>query len=106
MGMMLIDDECYRFWGRRDISNIHCHNTLPQKSVEVKATRTIITFELPNVIHLQLTFTTPAKLDDLSLLQLPITYIDFQVVMIDMQPHHVQLYYDNTAEITVYSLDE
>jgi hypothetical protein len=51
-----------------------------------------------------MSFTTPAKMDDLSLLSLPITYIDFDVFMSGNQAKSVQLYYDNTGEIAVNDL--
>ena len=46
-------------------------------------------------------FTTPAFLDNLDYLSLPITYIDFYVKNLDTVKHSICVYYDNTAEVAV-----
>jgi len=78
----------------------NCTNTMTQTSLVVHATRTVYTFDAQGVT-LQVTFTTPSAMVDTTLLSFndPVSYIQFEVHA--QLPHSVQLYYDNTAEITV-----
>ena len=65
---------------------------MKQISVEVLPTRTIYQFDEAGV-HLTLTFTTPALLDDLDILSRPVTYIRWDVRSTDAkQPRRIPLF--------------
>jgi hypothetical protein len=78
---------------------------LPQKSVVVWPTRTIYTFSGAGV-DVTITFTTPALMDDVAQLSLPVTHIEFGAVANDGKPHAVSFYYDNTAETAIAKTEE
>lgn len=96
LGMISVDGKCYRFMGPDGV----CPTTAQQTNLQVTATQTTYTF-MAGVIRLTLTFTTPALLDDLTYLQIPATFVTFQVENTDKVSHTVQVYYDNSAEATV-----
>jgi len=78
---------------------------MKQKSVQVLPTRTIYVFEDAGV-ELTLTFTTPCLTDDLMLLSRPVTYLTWSVRAVDGKKHDVRIYYDNSAELCVNTIDQ
>jgi hypothetical protein len=56
-------------------------------------------------VGLIVSFSTPLLTHDYDLLSRPITYITFDLISLDGNSHSVQLYYDNTAEIAVNTVD-
>lgn len=95
-GMIRVDGLPYRFMGPDDI----CGNAVRHQTVNVQPTRTIYTFDA-GPVALTVTFTTPMLPQDLMLLSLPVTYVSFEVVSTDGQPHEVALYFDASAEWVV-----
>ena len=73
---------------------------MKQRSVEVKATRTIYTFETP-AVEVTLTFMTPALPEDLTVLARPVTYLTWDAKSADGLAHTVSVYFDATAEPAV-----
>src|SRR5258708_40289277 len=73
---------------------------MTQLSVEVLPTRTIYQFAAAG-IHLALTFTTPALLDDLDILARPVTYVSWDVRSTDKLTHDVSIYFDCSGEWVV-----
>ena len=97
----------------------HCHNTTggayvdmgfymsvleeaQQKSCTVNATSTYYTFQCGG-IDLDVVFTTPQVMSDLTLFSTPISYISYQVRPNDGQPHDVRMYLQTSAEMAVRS---
>jgi hypothetical protein len=95
-GLIRIDGKTYRFMAPPQIKA----PPLKQLSVEVLPTRTIYQFEEAG-IHLTLTFTTPALLDNLDILARPVTYLTWDVRATDKKTHEVALYFDCSAEWAV-----
>ena len=59
-----------------------------------------------NNIELDVLFLTPNLLEDIEYLSLPITFIEFSIRNIDVIPHRIRLYYDNSAEPTINKVSE
>jgi len=76
-----------------------------QLSVTVYPTRTVFVFE-QNGVQLTVTFASPQIPTNMDLLGLPTNYITYNLVSTDGRSHNVQLYYDNTAEITANLVQE
>eukprot|EP01118_Nematostelium_gracile_P012026 TRINITY_DN4337_c0_g1_i2.p1 TRINITY_DN4337_c0_g1~~TRINITY_DN4337_c0_g1_i2.p1 ORF type:complete len:685 (+),score=200.62 TRINITY_DN4337_c0_g1_i2:45-2099(+) len=102
-GFIRIDGNVFRFLGP-DSTGVST-NPITQNSVTVFPTQTVYSFSDAG-IELNVTFTTPSLTDDYDLLSRPITYITFVVTSIDGKSHSVQIYYDNTAEVAVNTVDE
>lgn len=94
-GMIRIDEKPYKFMGL--VGQYTDIPTLPQKEVEIRPTRTIVSFENES-IRLELTFLTPTLPNDYKILSLPISYIIASVKSLDKNPHNIQLYFDISAE--------
>ena len=71
---------------------------MTQLSVMVYPTQTYYVFQQDGV-QLDLVFTTPSVSAHVDHLALPFSYITYNVSSIDGQPHSVQIYYENTAEM-------
>lgn len=69
-----------------------------QKSVVLNATQTIYTFTCGKV-NLNLTFTSPLLINDLTTLARPISYISAKVVSNDGLPHQVKLFVGASTDI-------
>jgi len=95
-GMIRVDGKAMRFMG----APAGCREEIPQRSVDVHATRTIYTFSDGKVL-LTVSFTSPLLMDDLDLLSRPVSYVDLGVVSADGKPHQVELHFDATAEWAV-----
>ena len=72
-GYVNVDGVVYSFLGDKEF-----HETIGQTGVDVTATSTTYTFENEKII-LNVKFTSPLLLDDLTLVSRPCTYIDFAV---------------------------
>jgi hypothetical protein len=99
--MLRVDGEPYRLMGRdpRDF------RALAQGSVQVLPTRTIYDFEGAGV-HVTLTFMTPMLPHDLDLMSWPVTYLTWDVRVVDGKQHDVSLYYGNSGELVVNTPDQ
>ncbi|HLX61162.1 MAG TPA: DUF4965 domain-containing protein [Planctomycetota bacterium] len=73
---------------------------LPQTGVQVTPTRSIYSFENPQV-HVTLTFTTPSLPDDIDVLARPMTYLVWQVKSIDGAQHAVSIFDSTSALLSV-----
>eukprot|EP00401_Gymnodinium_catenatum_P037391 CAMPEP_0117518306 /NCGR_PEP_ID=MMETSP0784-20121206/32063_1 /TAXON_ID=39447 /ORGANISM="" /LENGTH=705 /DNA_ID=CAMNT_0005314221 /DNA_START=1 /DNA_END=2118 /DNA_ORIENTATION=- len=104
-GMVKVDGQAFRLLGGPGGAGA---GTPPvQTSVVVAPTTTTYSFDAGGV-SLKLHFTTPAiGLDeDIVSASRPITHVTFEVAASDGKAHDVQLYYDNSAEGAVMSVDE
>lgn len=99
--LVRIDGNSYRLMGKRPAGL----PALPQVGLNVKATRSIYDFEGQG-LHITLTFMTPLLPADLEVLSRPVTYLTWAAYSVDHKPHQVSIYYDNTAELVVNTVDE
>lgn len=76
-----------------------------QLSLRVFPTRTVYEFEAGG-IFVRLTFLTPDLPQNLDALSRPVTYITWEIHSVDGKQHRVEIYYDNSAEFVVNTLDE
>jgi len=72
--------------------------TAQQTSVTISATQTVYNFTCGN-IALQLTFTSPLLIDNLDILQRPVSYISYSVKSTDGGQHHAQLYFGASTDL-------
>ncbi|MGQ9524110.1 MAG: glutaminase domain-containing protein [Armatimonadota bacterium] len=99
--LISVDGKAYRLMGA-----VPDHvPPVEQVSLEVLPTRTIYRFR-SDAIWVTLTFMTAALPHDLDVYSRPVTYITWDVRSADGKPHRVALYYDNTGEIAVNTLDQ
>ncbi len=93
-GNIKIDDECFRFMGKRGAENV-----LPQTDIEVSFTTTKYTF-CDNRIKLIVSFIMPVTLGDLADASTPINFIDVEVHSIDGADHRVEVVIDFNERLT------
>jgi hypothetical protein len=91
-----IDEKVLRVMGKEPADA----PAMKQTGVQVLPTRTIYTFEDAGV-RLLVTFFTPALPEDISILSRPVTYVSYEAVALDGRSHHVSVYFEASAEITV-----
>jgi len=107
-GLIVIDGKPWRFAGKVEPDAEHYYtepHPMTQTRLQVTPLSTVYEFEEAGV-RLQVRFTTPLLLDDLDLLSRPASYVAFTVGSTDSKPHHVQLYFDVTAEWCVNTSDQ
>ena len=73
---------------------------IPQTSLKVTPTRTIYTFK-NEVVSIKLVFTTPLLLDELYIMSKPVSYIEYDIAVIDGKEHDVKFYFDISAECCI-----
>jgi len=93
-GNINIDGEVKRFMGLKGAKEV-----FPQKKVETGLMSTRYLFE-DKKIRLELTFTSPAFLNNLGLASRPVAYVDFEVTSMDGQMHNVQILTDFSERLT------
>lgn len=93
-GLLRVDGETFRVIGNSPKSA----PALNQMSTRVFPTRTVCTFENAKV-KLTLTFITPTLPTDLVLMSTPITYVHWEVVSADAQPHDVVAFFGASADL-------
>jgi hypothetical protein len=101
LGMVRIDDEAYRFMGKRP-ENVAA---MTQTSETVTPTHTVYEFAQDGV-KLSLTFFTPAILSDMDLLSRPVTYVSWSAVSTDGAAHRVKVLLDVDPVIAVNERSE
>ncbi len=92
MGLLRIDGKPYTFLSRPRFYT----EKLPQTSLEVTATRTVIQFQEQD-LSLKLTFTTPLLPDRLDVLARPVTYIQLELQNTGKKKRSIDLYFDSNA---------
>lgn len=99
--LVRIDGKTYRLMGQdpKDLP------ALPQKTVEVRPTQTIYTFEGQGV-RLSMTFLQPALPEDLDLISSPVVFLTWDCSSIDQKPHDIAIYIDAAMDIVVNSRDQ
>ena len=75
-GYVTVDGMVYSFLGNKEF-----HTEIPQKAIDVTATKTVYTFENEKII-LNVGFTSPLLLEDLTLVSRPCTYVDFTICLL------------------------
>ena len=84
----------------KEENKISFSRTAEQKSVSVLPTQTVYTFDCGSV-ELDVIFTTPLLLDDLTLMSRPVSYLTYQVKSKDKISHDVQVYFEATPQWAV-----
>jgi hypothetical protein len=88
-GIIRIDGHNFRYLGNAD-GRVPA---LKESSRKITPTRTIVTFESPQV-ELRLSFFSPAFPDDIAVMARPVTYLEWEVKSRDGAEHDVVLYLD------------
>lgn len=99
--MLSIDGHTYRLMGTHP-SRLPA---LPQVGFNVTATRTIYDFQGAG-LRVSLTFMTPLLPSNLDVFSRPVTYLTWEIRSVDHNEHQVAIYYDNTAEPVVNTVDQ
>lgn len=99
--LIRVDGTPYRIMGDepRDVTPAQ------QLSLHVFPTRTVYNFQAGD-IFVTLTFLTPDLPRQIDVLSRPVTYLTWQVHSLDGKQHHVEIYFDNSAELVVNTPDE
>lgn len=85
----------------REEGRVSFHRTAEQKSVSLLPTQTVYTFDC-GPVELDVIFTTPLLLDDLTLVARPVSYVSYQVNSKDGASHDVQVYFEATPQWAVH----
>ncbi|MCJ8208639.1 DUF4965 domain-containing protein [Mucilaginibacter sp. RS28] len=72
-----------------------------QKSVLVKPTQTVYELSCGNKVDIEVTFTSPLLMNDLKLLNRPVSYISYKVKSADGRNHQVKLYFGASTNVAV-----
>lgn len=83
-GVMMLDDKAYRFMGESDVHHMH------QKVLKVTPLCTTYVFEKHDV-QLKVEFWTPLFPDDIHIMSLPCSFIDYEVTVLDKRPHSISI---------------
>lgn len=101
---VVIDNKLYILMGEleadSDRRTYGYYPVIEQKFLEVTPTRTIYVFK-NDVIKVQLTFTSPMLLNNLKIMSRPVSYIEYDIEMLDSQEHDVSFYFDISAECCI-----
>jgi Domain of unknown function (DUF4965)/Domain of unknown function (DUF1793)/Domain of unknown function (DUF5127)/Domain of unknown function (DUF4964) len=100
-GIARIDGKAFRFMGRQPESI----PAMEQTARSISPTHTRYQFRQSG-ITLELTFFTPAMMNDLDLLSRPVTYLTWSVQATDQQLHHVSILIDVDPLIAVNDRSE
>ncbi|WP_298653896.1 glutaminase family protein [uncultured Proteiniphilum sp.] len=84
----------------KEENKVSFDHTAEQKSVSVLPTQTVYTFDC-GPVELDVVFTTPLLLEDLTLVSRPVSYLTYQVRSKDEASHEVQVYFEATPQWAV-----
>jgi len=90
LGLIKVDGKVYRFLGKEDTLNSLSIQLAKQESIYMTATETNYIFTCGGV-QLNLSFTSPLIINDLSILSRPVTYISMKTKSIDGKKHQTSL---------------
>ena len=95
-GLLRVDGRVFRFIG----GPFEELPAMEQVSVVVFPTRTVYTFQTPE-IELVLTFLTPMLPEDLDVFSWPVTYVEFALTSRDGLAHETSIYFDMAGRIAI-----
>lgn len=105
---LIIDSRLYMLMGEvyadGDRHSYGYHPNIEQKSVTVTPTRTIYEFE-NELVKVKLIFTTPLLLDNLKIMSRPVSYIEYDIEVIDGKEHEVSFWFDISSECCIDGYD-
>jgi len=90
LGLIKVDGKVYRFLGKEDTLNTMPIQLAKQESIYMTATETNYIFTCGGV-QLNLSFTSPLIINDLSILARPVSYISMKTKSIDGKKHQASL---------------
>ncbi len=103
---VFIDDKLHLLVGNfacdGDRRKIAFEQYIPQKSLSVLPTRTICEFE-NDIVSVKLTFTTPFIIDRPDICSRPVSYLEYEINVIDGKEHTTDFYFDISCECAVNS---
>ncbi len=101
IGLIRIDGCVWRFLGLESEDRslrIGEVPAMPQKSLDVTATRTIYVFAT-DTVRLEVCFAAPLLLDDLMVASRPVNYLTLTLTALDGRAHEAAVYLDITGEL-------
>ena len=101
VSLIRVDGKTYRLMGKSPSDA----PALPQTGLELTPTRSIYEFEGAGV-HVTLTFMTPVLPSDLDLLTRPVTYLTWNVRVLDSMEHAVEIYDSTSSQLAVNEQSE
>lgn len=106
-GILTIDGMSYRFMGRvySDGAADERIPVIPQTDIKITPMQSIYTFE-NETVRLNLTFMSPLLLDDLKLMSRPVSYISYDIEVLDGKEHKAEIFFGLSTEIAVNSFDQ
>lgn len=105
---ILLDGQPFKVMGQlapnsdRDIPNYEAR--IPQTNLTVTPTRTIYTFA-NDTIRVELIFTSPLLLDRIDILARPVSYIEYDIQILDGKEHDVTFHFDISSECSIDTYD-
>lgn len=107
-GLLTVDGVVYEFMGQ-----VHCLGEryavgcrkLQQTGCEIRPMTTVYSFE-NELLTMELTFTSPLLLNDLTVLSRPVSYIDYKIAFKDNKSHTVNVHFGFSAELCVSDTDQ
>ena len=90
LGLIKVDGKVYRFLGKEDTLNTLPIQLAKQESIYMTATETNYIFTCGGV-QLNLSFTSPLIINDLSILARPVSYVSMKTKSIDGKKHQASL---------------
>jgi len=107
--VIVVDGKYYKLMGdimpNTDRQSRMYERVLPQISLTVTPTQTKYTFA-NETIQVTLLFTTPLLLDRLDILSRPVSYIEYDIQIIDGTKHEISFYYQISAECCIDSYED
>ena len=100
--LIRVDGKTFRLMGGAPDTSIAA---LPQVNLQVLPTRTIYDFANP-IVHVTLTFLTPALPENLDVYSRPVTYLTWDVKSVDGQPHEAAIYFAAGAALAVNTVEQ
>src|SRR5205814_3524558 len=102
VSLIKIDGQTYRLMGSQPTDSPGTIPAFPQTGVQVTPTRSIYDFD-DGHLHVTMTFMTPALPSNLDVLTRPLTYINWDVRIVDNQSHDVSIYESSSSLLSVTS---
>lgn len=102
VGLISVDGVRYKFMGMADNTRLTSFEPriLPQTALSVTPLHTNYVFE-NHLIRLRLSFCTPLLPDDLALASRPVSYLTYQIDVLDQKDHEIEIILAASAEISV-----
>ncbi len=105
LGLIKVDGKVYRFLGNEDTLKNLSIEPAQQVALDMNATQTLYTFTC-GAIQLNVSFTSPLIITDLSIMSRPVSYINMKTKSIDNKTHQVQLFVGLSSQLASNTADQ